>query len=109
MYRFEISNNVLFVIFQFRENVKDVLKPNQGDHYLLRWLRGNLVDKLIHLTLILLELKVVSLCHQYRVRPACTSVQSNQALHMLADQLHVLILIPLKLIIEGSKTGRWTV
>ena len=32
-------------------------------------------------TIILLELKVISLCHQYRARPLCTSVQSNQVLH----------------------------
>ena len=34
-----------------------------------------------YLTLILLEQKVISLCHQYRVRPASTSVQSHQALY----------------------------
>ena len=33
------------------------------------------------LTLILSELKVVSLCHQYRARQACTSVQSDQTLY----------------------------
>ena len=30
------------------------------------------------LTLILLETKVTSLCHQYRARPACTFLQSDQ-------------------------------
>ena len=30
---------------------------------------------------ILLELKVISFCHQYRARLACTSVQSDQALY----------------------------
>ena len=34
-----------------------------------------------HLTLILLELKVISLCHQYRARPASTPVQSDQAVY----------------------------
>ena len=33
------------------------------------------------LTLILLESKMVSLCHQYRARPACTSARSDQALY----------------------------
>ena len=31
------------------------------------------------LTLILPTLKVFSLCHQHRARPACTFVQSDQA------------------------------
>ena len=31
------------------------------------------------LTLILLEANVFSFCHQYRVRPACTSMQPDQA------------------------------
>ena len=48
------------------------------------------------LTLILLEPKVISLCHHYRARPACTSVQSDQVI-LLADQLEVPILIPLKI------------
>ena len=30
---------------------------------------------------LILEAKVISLCHQYRARPACTSVQSDQALY----------------------------
>ena len=33
------------------------------------------------LTLILLETKVISLCHQNRARPTCISVQSDQALY----------------------------
>ena len=55
---------------------------------------------------ILLELKVISLCHQYRARPACTSVQSDQALYcsiLLPDQLKVLILISLKMILTVLK------
>ena len=31
--------------------------------------------------IIMLELKVISLCNQCRARPACTSVQSDQALY----------------------------
>ena len=49
---------------------------------------NNFVSSLIYflilyvyaLTFTLLELKVISLCHQYRARPACKSVQSEQAL-----------------------------
>ena len=33
------------------------------------------------LTFILLEPKAISLCHQYRAKPAFTSVQSGQALY----------------------------
>ena len=33
------------------------------------------------ITLILLEPKVISLCHQYIARPACKCVQSDQALY----------------------------
>ena len=33
------------------------------------------------LTVILLELKVTSLCHQYRARSACTSVHSDQDIY----------------------------
>ena len=33
------------------------------------------------LTLVLLEPKVISLCHMYRARPACISVQSDQVLY----------------------------
>ena len=42
------------------------------------------------LTLILLEPKVISLCHQYTARPACTSVKSDHTLYCLTDQLHVI-------------------
>ena len=34
-----------------------------------------------YLTLILPTPKVISLCHRYRAKPACTSVQSDQALY----------------------------
>ena len=39
-----------------------------------------LKSKLKMLILIPLELKMISLCHQYRARPDCTSVQSVKAL-----------------------------
>ena len=53
------------------------------------------------LTLILLEPEVLSLGHQYKARPAGTSVYS-----MLTDQLLVLILISLKFIMNIFKNER---
>ena len=50
-------------------------------------------DLYINLTLILLEQKVISLCHQYRARPACTFVQSVDILNN--D--------------NGQKKGRWII
>ena len=41
----------------------------------------NKYSSLWSLTIILLELKVISLCHHYRARPVCTSVQFDQALY----------------------------
>ena len=38
-------------------------------------------DLLTILTLILPTLKMISLCHQYRARPASTSMESDQALY----------------------------
>ena len=58
------------------------------------------------LTLILLEPKLISLCHQYR---ACMPVQSDQALLLLADHLQVLVLISIKIIMDSSKNGRWII
>ena len=49
------------------------------------------------LTLILLELIVISLCHQYRARPACTSMRYDQALYcwlILISTLYCYIDIP---------------
>ena len=50
------------------------------------------------LTLILLEPKVISLCHQYRAKPACTSMQS--------DRLYQLQVLTLKMIMDSPKNGR---
>ena len=55
------------------------------------------------LTLILLELIVVGLCHQYRARPACTSVQSDQVLYCWLTNFQNLILISLKMLMESVK------
>ena len=43
------------------------------------------------LTLILLKPKEISLCHQYRTRPACTSMQSEQALYCWLSTNFILI------------------
>ena len=61
------------------------------------------------LTLILLEPKVISICHQYRARLACTSVQSDQALYcwLTNYQLQIIILISLKMIMGSFK--RWII
>jgi hypothetical protein len=44
------------------------------------YLLAKCVEGLVHkkeLTLTLLKWKVIGLCHQYRARPACTSMQSD--------------------------------
>ena len=46
-----------------------------------------------------------SLCHQYRARPACTFVQSDQALYYWLTNFHVLILISLKMIMVSPKNN----
>ena len=43
------------------------------------WIETGNVSKI--LTLILPTPKVISFCHQYRARPACTCLQSDQALN----------------------------
>ena len=60
-------------------------------------------------TLILLEHKVICLCHQYRARPACTFVQSDQALYCWLTNSIFLILLSLKMITDSSKNGRWII
>ena len=60
-----------------------------------------------YLTLILPTSKVISLCHQYWARPACTSMQSDQDLYYWPTQLQVFILISLKMIMHSAKNGRW--
>ena len=62
-----------------------------------------------YLTLILLEPKAISLCHQYSARPACTFVQSDQALYCYLTTFQVLVLISLKMIMGSSKNGRWII
>ena len=62
-----------------------------------------------HLTLIPPKSKVISPCHQYRARPACTSVKSDQALYCCLTNFQVLILIPLNMIKDGSKNVRWII
>ena len=56
------------------------------------------------LTLILPIPKVISLCQQYRARPACTFLQSDQALFLWLPNCQVLILIILNFTrIDSSK------
>ena len=45
--------------------------------------------------------EVINICHQYRARPACNTVQSDQALYCWLD-------IP-KMIMSNSKNGRWII
>ena len=62
---------------------------------------------LFFLTLIHLEVKVISLCHQHRARPSCTSMHSNQFLYCWL--INFLIKISLKMIMDRSKNGRWII
>ena len=61
------------------------------------------------LTLILPTPKVISLCYLYRARPACTSVQSDQALYCWLTNFKVFPLISLKMIMESSINARWII
>ena len=60
------------------------------------------------LTLILSKPKMISssLCHQYRTRPACMSMHSDQALTLLTDQFQV---FTLKWKWTVPKSGRWII
>ena len=57
------------------------------------------------LTLILPKTKVISICHQYGARPACTSMQYDQPLCCWLT----VGLISLKMITDSSKNGRWII
>ena len=62
------------------------------------------------LTLILPTPNVNSLCHQYKARPACTSVHNAWPCSiLLAGHLQVFILISLKTIMDSSKNARWNI
>ena len=58
------------------------------------------------LTLILLEPKMFNLCHQYRAKPTCTSVQSDLALYCWMANYK---LVSLKMTMDSSKNGRWII
>ena len=45
------------------------------------------------------------LSHQYRAKPACTSMQSDQFTTSTSDTLY-LVIISLKMIIKSSKKGK---
>ena len=57
------------------------------------------------LTLCLPTPKVISLCHQYRVRPVCTSVQSDQALYFWQTNLYTPKFGMVRVNIEKNKPG----
>ena len=67
----------------------------------------SIVTHYVILTLILPTLKVISLCHQYRARPECTSMQSDQALYCWLTNFKVFILISLKLTMDSAKMQGW--
>ena len=80
------------------------LKTIRGDSLLpFNWSLG-------YLTLILLKPKVISLCHHYTARPACTSVQSDQTLYWWLTNLKVFTWKSLlKMIMDRSKNGKWII
>ena len=65
------------------------------------------LDRLEKLTLILLEPKVISLCHLYRTRPACSSVQSDQALYCWQTNFRFSSLVWTVLEMEGGNLASY--
>ena len=63
----------------------------------------------LYLTLILLKPKVISLCHHYTARPACTSIQSDQTLYWWLTNLKVFTWISWKMLMESAKNGKWII
>ena len=61
---------------------------------------------LVILNLILLEPKVIRLCHQYRARLACTSMQSDQALYCWQTNFKVGIMLYKK---DNGQFQKWNV
>jgi hypothetical protein len=65
--------------------------------------------KYVSFILKVLELKALNLCHQYRARPTCTSMQSDQRCILLAENFkYIFKLISLKLIMDSPKNGSGT-
>ena len=62
------------------EEKREALKATDSDENLYENQAFGMFIKIL-LTLILPTPKVISFCHQYRARPACTSVQSDQSLY----------------------------
>jgi hypothetical protein len=89
----------LGTVIAIREN-EDIdvgRKATQMRKFLTKWQEDfNQIEKVINvmimLTFNLLEPKVIGLCHQYRARPACTSVQSDHALYCWKCNFCILVL-----------------
>ena len=60
-------------------------------------------------TVILVELNWLVFCHQYRSRPACKSVQFDQALYCWQTIFKSSSWSSLKVIMESAKNGWWII
>ena len=63
----------------------------------------------LNLTLISLKPKVINLCHQYRARPTCTSMQSDQALYSVNWPSSNSHFDTSKMKMYSAKNGRWII
>ena len=61
---------------------------------------------IIVLTLLLLEPNVISICQQYRARPACTSMQTDMALYRWPTNFKLDHLDIPKIIMRSCKNGK---
>ena len=87
----QLYNKYYYYVFCFRKlnvNRQTLRKPSsqnvpmRGKSLLKMRLRERKQDlKVLVITCILLVPKIISLCYQYRARPAGTSMQSDQALY----------------------------
>ena len=73
-----LGSNILISVYKRRKSLKlfllSILTGLQSSTFCL-------IVQIKVLNLSLLEIKLISLCHQYRARPACISMQSDQALY----------------------------
>ena len=90
-------------------STSDIHSNKKKYFFLINWIN---IIRFEYLVLIsYLTGTVVSLCHQYKGKPVCTSMQSEQALYYWLTNFQVLILgIPknnnVKWIIPFKKSGR---